>query len=588
MAQAPPTDVFNKDTFLTSLRDGVGGDDQRRRSGANSPKGMANVRERYAQLHEVVGSLSEKITAVLVRQEKDFLAAYRAHMYNVQKELHDTKEKVTRNETIENKSEKIKLLEEERDWYRKEALRLDTFTTNMKKELKHMKDKLESIEEDRDWLEKQLKASKKQNKLLRAELEIRLANLSMQQTERTAAERPVSPPDDGVDTATNADLALPLAVIEREESFRKQIRQLKRELQQSKRDVNRLRSDNSKHDTNQLEAFFLLSIEAVKRDMVRRKTQNRDQKSTRTVIAPLKTETTTDYDPELKDFTSADRVRVIERLLAHDEVLSILYDNLFPENKPESEDATKRETRTPPVGSAVAAVRDGGGLPLDDATLSINLLLRQTQRCSFAAQAQFDARVAAMDARNTASLTKPSTEAPPPARAPEFKTRCRIPTQYDLKVESAKKNVTSSCLYRPPSLHMFRDDNPLSEVSDAEFTAKFALPDNQDIRRQIAENQEGFLTGSSVKAVLCDRFLPRGQEDFRLQLPHTNSKTGNLNLRLHVTLDQANMFSGASSREHMFRNEVPVDPRFVLEFKPSGVGQGCVDIGTQRRPEKNT
>ncbi|EQC39786.1 hypothetical protein SDRG_03211 [Saprolegnia diclina VS20] len=365
MDKTPSTDVFGKDTFLTSLRDG----DDKRRSGAYSPKGMVSVRERYAQLHDVVGSLSEKITAVLVRQEKDFLAAYRAHMYNVQKELHDTKEKVTRNETIENKSEKIKLLEEERDWYRKEALRLDAFTTNMKKDLKHMKEKLESIEEDRDWLEKQLKASKKQNKLLRAELEIRLANLSTQQSDRTLFERPSSPAEDANDGRALGDMQLPLAVVEREENFRKQIRQLKRELQQSKRDVNRLRSDNSKHDANQLEAFFLLSIEAVKRDMVRRKTQGREPKSTR-AIAPLKTETTTDYDPELKDFTSADRVRVIERLLAHDEVLSILYDNLFPEHKPESDEGKQREIRTPPVGSAVAAVRDGGGLPLDESTLA--------------------------------------------------------------------------------------------------------------------------------------------------------------------------------------------------------------------------
>ncbi|KDO33742.1 hypothetical protein SPRG_19348 [Saprolegnia parasitica CBS 223.65] len=546
---------------------------------------MASVRERYAQLHDVVGSLSEKITAVLVRQEKDFLAAYRAHMYNVQKELHDTKEKVTRNETIENKSEKIKLLEEERDWYRKEALRLDAFTTTMKKDLKHMKEKLESIEEDRDWLEKQLKASKKQNKLLRAELEIRLANLSTQHSDTTALfERPSSPADDG---RTASDMQLPLAVVEREESFRKQIRQLKRELQHSKRDVNRLRSDNSKHDANQLEAFFLLSIEAVKRDVVRRKTQGH-------------------HDPELKDFTSADRIRVIERLLAHDEVLSILYDNLFPEHKPEIDEGKQREARTPPVGSAVAAVRDGGGLPLDEATLSylklknnnelgrrmdddsINQLLQQTQRCSFDCQSLFNARVAAMEARNHATTTTNVALKPPQSSliaAPDFRTRFRTPTQYDLKVESAKKNITSTELYRPPSLHTFRDENADVNVGEREFTAKFALPDNQDMRRHIAADQEGFLTGASIKAVVCDRSLPRGQNEFRLQLPHTNSKTGNLNLRLHVTLDQAGMFSGRS--QHAYRSEGPVDPRFVLEFSPSGVGQGCVDIGTHQRPGKN-
>ena len=112
---------------------------------------------------------------MLARQEKDFLAAYRAHMYNVQKELHDMREKMHRNETVENKTEKIKKIEEERDWYRKEALRLDAFTTAMTKDLKYMKDKLEAIEEDRTWLERQLKACKKQNKLLRAELDVRIS-----------------------------------------------------------------------------------------------------------------------------------------------------------------------------------------------------------------------------------------------------------------------------------------------------------------------------------------------------------------------------------------------------------------------------
>ncbi|ETW07653.1 hypothetical protein, variant 3 [Aphanomyces invadans] len=345
---------------------------------------MASVREKYTQLHGVVGSLSEKITAVLVRQEKDFLAAYRAHMYNVQKELHDTKEKILRNETLENKSEKIKLLEEERDWYRKEALRLDTFTTNMKKDLKHLKEKLECIEEDRDWLEKQLKASKKQNKLLRAELEIRLANLTSQ-AEDAMATRPPSPAVDDMEHNSSAGLQLPLAAVEREEQFRKQIRQLKRELLASKRDVNRLRETTSKQQSNELEEFFVQSIDAVKKDIVRRRSHIRDSK-TRPIPA-LKAEPVPDCGPEMKEFTAADRVRVIERLLSHDEVLSILYDNLFPSHEKKPPDGTKAplpavdSTKKPqqqPAGSGAAAVvasRELGNgvgassLPLDTSTL---------------------------------------------------------------------------------------------------------------------------------------------------------------------------------------------------------------------------
>merc|ERR1712023_30612 len=88
------------------------------------------------------------------------------------------------------KDSKIKKLEEERDWYRKEALRLDTFSTAMKKDLKYMKEKLDSVEDDRRWLEKQLKTSKKQNKLLRAEIDIRLSSTEpMEPTQQSVKSR---------------------------------------------------------------------------------------------------------------------------------------------------------------------------------------------------------------------------------------------------------------------------------------------------------------------------------------------------------------------------------------------------------------
>merc|ERR1719230_1751318 len=107
--------------------------------------------------------------------------AYRKHNYALQEELQSLRNKVQEAENSLQKNDKIHKLEEERSWYRKEALRLDAFTTAMKKDLKYMKEKLESIEDDRNWLERQLKAAKKQNKLLRAELEIRLSGATQTQ-----------------------------------------------------------------------------------------------------------------------------------------------------------------------------------------------------------------------------------------------------------------------------------------------------------------------------------------------------------------------------------------------------------------------
>lgn len=45
---------------------------------------------------------------MLEKQERDFLAAYRAHMYNVQKELQDLRNKVAKAETSLQKNDKVR------------------------------------------------------------------------------------------------------------------------------------------------------------------------------------------------------------------------------------------------------------------------------------------------------------------------------------------------------------------------------------------------------------------------------------------------------------------------------------------------
>jgi len=135
-------------------------------------EGMKIVDSWHEELRKVTGNLNTKISEVLAKQESDFLAAYRAHMYSVQKELQALKARAVKAENDLQKNDKIQKLEEECDWYRKEALRLDECNTAFKKDLMYMKEKLETLEDDRNFLARQLKASKKHNKLLRAELDL--------------------------------------------------------------------------------------------------------------------------------------------------------------------------------------------------------------------------------------------------------------------------------------------------------------------------------------------------------------------------------------------------------------------------------
>lgn len=161
-------DLYKEDTFITALRE------NNQDPNAQIPSSVKSVLSLYGQLTGVVGELSDKISAVLSKQEHDFLQAYRAHMFNVQKELQSLRDKVKANELELKKNNKIRKLKEAGEWFREEALRLDTIVQGMRKKIKYLQDKLDSIEEDRNWLEKQLKLSKKNNKLLRAELELKL------------------------------------------------------------------------------------------------------------------------------------------------------------------------------------------------------------------------------------------------------------------------------------------------------------------------------------------------------------------------------------------------------------------------------
>ncbi|EEY69986.1 uncharacterized protein PITG_06537 [Phytophthora infestans T30-4] len=316
-------EVFSKKTFLTSVKrisDSATGNRNGQNANTNAADetpAMAIVRQKHAQLHDVVGSLSEKISSVLARQERDFLAAYRAHMYNVQKELHEMREKIHRNET-------------------------------------YMKENLESIEEDRNWLETQLKACKKQNKLLRAELDVRLAvpgnNSSPDPTgmlpsfDRSGSK--ILKHRDSQDRFTpaavrahglpqlNLDVTSPSQ--EREEKFKKQIRTLKRELQHKTNELisikrqQRLLKRDGDGGQSLLEKFFLQCVDSVKDDVTREKARQPK------------------FEVELDDFTSNDRVRLIERLLAHDEVLTFLYTHLFPSAV--NTDALETNWTAPPSG----------------------------------------------------------------------------------------------------------------------------------------------------------------------------------------------------------------------------------------------
>ena len=81
------------------------------------PPGMMEVRDKYGQLKEVMGTFNDKVSKVLSDAENQFLQAYRAHMTDVHRELQMLRSKLAEAETSLQKDEQIQSLERDCVWY---------------------------------------------------------------------------------------------------------------------------------------------------------------------------------------------------------------------------------------------------------------------------------------------------------------------------------------------------------------------------------------------------------------------------------------------------------------------------------------
>jgi hypothetical protein len=328
------------------------------------------------------------------------IGAYRAHMYNVQKDLQALRQEVIEKENALASNDKIQKLEEECEWYRKESLRLDSLLTQSKKKEDFLRDKTQMLEDDRDWLAKQLKSAKKQNKLLRAELELQLregtdANEDMfrgqtqQQLQNSASaiSLPALQYQQGPETNTPqgmnksksaATFASPnsagtnrFADKTSTAAFRKELRDVKLERDKERKAANTLRAriTSEKNERKELEDFFVDCVDDVKKQIDRRRRNvvggTLGGRLTEKQEFALASETTLD------DFLAADRQRVVEMMLGRDDVLAMLYDRIFPEGGGGGGGGEGSISR--------GGVREGGE-SMESETVDLEELLRQSKR----------------------------------------------------------------------------------------------------------------------------------------------------------------------------------------------------------------
>lgn len=344
-------------TFLTSLKmDTKAQSKQQKREDLLEPmKSGGQILKLHGELQALADELDEKVEGKLNANENAFFLAYKSHMYTVQKEFNELRQKADEEETKTRRDAKISSLEKELDWFMNEALRLDELCKKYKKELDKWKGKAEALEDDRQFLQNQIMTAKRNNKSLRSAVEkaqtsAYSALVASEDASKGKTSMPVQEiapaPETGAETLalTNSGLSREL-----EERYQMCVKRLKQQLETEQRLAAKMRSvsDRQFGDPSELESFFLQCIDRVKQDIQVRKKQAEEynrrlsqgaggppKKIKHAPAPPPTTKSGRHGDPNapvtIDDFTVVDRRKVVELLLSSEQVLQFLYDKLFP------------------------------------------------------------------------------------------------------------------------------------------------------------------------------------------------------------------------------------------------------------------
>lgn len=93
------------------------------------------IRVEHKKIVDVVDSFRGKVSSLIDKQRNEYIVAYENHMQDVQKELHNLREKVAEIANDETKAEKTKELKEKQAKFRAEAFKLEADSDEMRKRM---------------------------------------------------------------------------------------------------------------------------------------------------------------------------------------------------------------------------------------------------------------------------------------------------------------------------------------------------------------------------------------------------------------------------------------------------------------------
>jgi len=319
------------------------------------------ISEMHTELQEIVGKIEGKIDAVIVKEEKEFLAAYKSHLGKLQQELSSYRAKLDDKEFLLKKDNQVGNLEQNLEFFKHETMRLLDVGQGYKLEIEKLKSTIETLKNDNEFLNNQLKKAKKENKLLQINLrktEQQLSNsmsisknsINLQGNQKNELPQILQNDNKGRQPnyqakfsefikslkTFNCDKNLLLDYCQKyyqqlTTRFDEIESNLKQQLEHERKIANKLRNNQIEPliSRTELEQLFYECVEEVRRGTINRKIgypkfiQQKEKANQTTFIS------TSGFENKSKVLKDLDKQKIIEKFMTNDKMLKLLYEAIF-------------------------------------------------------------------------------------------------------------------------------------------------------------------------------------------------------------------------------------------------------------------
>jgi hypothetical protein len=118
------------------------------------PPQMGEVVEHFNKVQDAISLLGTKVSGIMSQQEEELMSSFQEQCVSIRNKIQNLKLEWDEKEATLKSSDRIKKVETERDWYKKEALRLDSLLKQNQEKLAETRRKLEETKSDYDCLSK--------------------------------------------------------------------------------------------------------------------------------------------------------------------------------------------------------------------------------------------------------------------------------------------------------------------------------------------------------------------------------------------------------------------------------------------------